>query len=70
MRTFVVIDIPHVPAHVYREALTMGMKDLAYREGITKPHYPVPATASNALLAVPYENIMPQVKVWLLEAQS
>jgi hypothetical protein len=42
MRTFVVIDIPHVPDHVYREALTLGLKDLAYREGITPPHYPVP----------------------------
>jgi hypothetical protein len=30
----------------------------------------LPATTLNALIAVPYENIMPQVKAWLLEDRS
>jgi hypothetical protein len=50
--------------------ILVGMKELWYREGLFPPNYPVPATTLNALIACPYENIMPQVKVWLLETQS
>jgi hypothetical protein len=42
---------------------------LHYEMGHRPPNYPVPATTLNALIAVPYENIMPQVKVWLLEQE-
>jgi hypothetical protein len=41
-----------------------------YKTGVIDPHYPVPATTLNALIAVPYENIMPLVKAWLLEDKS
>jgi hypothetical protein len=41
-----------------------------YMNGEYAPHYPVPATTLNALIAVPYENIMPRVKAWLLEGNS
>jgi hypothetical protein len=67
MARFIDIATPYIPNHVYEEALRHGFAQLAYRYGMTEPHYPVPATTLNALIACPYENIMPLIKVWLLE---
>lgn len=41
-----------------------------YQRGYVEPSSPVPVTTLNALIAVPYENIMPLVKAWLLEDKS
>jgi hypothetical protein len=70
MRQYRSVKVSDLPEHVYREVLQQGMTNYAYRIGLIEPNYPVPATTLDALLAVPYENIMPQVKAWLLEQKS
>lgn len=41
-----------VPDYVYREAMALGYKQYAYKIGLLKPNYPVPATEYDNLLAV------------------
>ena len=38
------------------------VQEAFYRMGLTKPNYPVPATESVNLLAMPYERLMPVIK--------
>jgi len=68
-RQYKTVRIKDIPEHVYREVLVLGMKQYAYRIGLTKPNYPVPATELDNALAMPYKRVMPVIKFLILRSR-